>query len=531
MALIGNYSVLNKSCALFTNGTATAGAYAANTRSNWNSPTQNFARNVNSFSRNSSRPSGMNVGEAYTMSVSATNLELASFTFINGAGYLAATATLAKLSTAALSGVGSLTGSVGAVVKAASNLAGVGSITANLGILSKLNSNLSGSGSLTSAASLKAKLLANLSGAGSIVGNVKGKNAMTAAITIGGTGYLSNDDVSRLSGAVWDVDTAPHSIAGSTGKALQDAGSAGDPWGTAIPASYAEGTAGYKLGSLNNAISGSAAISTTATGFTLTTGIETNTFTDTQSANAVKHTIDDVGNVIDGYYEFFVGQNGAPVNVTAIANLQSGNDSMPVYGWNWLTSAWVQVGTLPGTNNSSLAEYNFPILSNLVGSGSDSGKVRVRFAITSGGSNPRLDIDFLYLSYSVIIKDLSAIGTAVGGSSTTIVLPSTFSVLDNYYFPRMVNITAGTGAGQSRRISDYVGATRTATVATAWVTAPDNTSEFELNPWASVRVSELDQGPIDQIWDEPMATHSASGTFGAQIKNKLLTVAKFLGLK
>lgn len=35
----------------------------------------------------------------------------------------------------------------------------------------------------------------------------------------------------------------------------------------------------------------------------------------------------------------------------------------------------------------------------------------------------------------------------------------------------------------------------------------------------------------DAVWDEPMAGHTTAGTFGNQVRKKLLTVAKFIGLK
>lgn len=56
--------------------------------------------------------------------------------------------------------------------------------------------------------------------------------------------------------AVWDEATAGHTTAGSTGKALTDAGSAGDPWSTALPGAYGAGTAGQIIGdNINAAIS------------------------------------------------------------------------------------------------------------------------------------------------------------------------------------------------------------------------------------------------------------------------------------
>jgi len=61
-----------------------------------------------------------------------------------------------------------------------------------------------------------------------------------------GSGGLTAQDVAN---AVWDEPTANHQTAGTTGKALTDAQSAGDPWATALPGNYAAGTAGSILAS------------------------------------------------------------------------------------------------------------------------------------------------------------------------------------------------------------------------------------------------------------------------------------------
>lgn len=62
---------------------------------------------------------------------------------------------------------------------------------------------------------------------------------------------------------IWDEATSGHSTAGTTGKALTDAGSAGDPWSTAVPGAYSSGTAGYRIG---NALSNSGTVILSATG-------------------------------------------------------------------------------------------------------------------------------------------------------------------------------------------------------------------------------------------------------------------------
>jgi len=51
-----------------------------------------------------------------------------------------------------------------------------------------------------------------------------------------------------IADAVWDEATSGHTTAGSTGKALTDAGSAGDPWATALPGAYSAGSAGQIIG-------------------------------------------------------------------------------------------------------------------------------------------------------------------------------------------------------------------------------------------------------------------------------------------
>lgn len=51
-----------------------------------------------------------------------------------------------------------------------------------------------------------------------------------------------------IADAVWDEAISGHSDSGSTGEALAAAGSAGDPWTTALPGAYSAGQAGYIIG-------------------------------------------------------------------------------------------------------------------------------------------------------------------------------------------------------------------------------------------------------------------------------------------
>lgn len=71
-----------------------------------------------------------------------------------------------------------------------------------------------------------------------------------------------------------------------------------------------------------------------------------------------------------------------------------------------------------------------------------------------------------------------ATGTAAAGAASSITLASDADPRASYYVGARIAITSGTGAGQVRRISAYVGDTKVATVATAWTTAPDATSVY-----------------------------------------------------
>ena len=72
-------------------------------------------------------------------------------------------------------------------------------------------------------------------------------------------------------------------------------------------------------------------------------------------------------------------------------------------------------------------------------------------------------------------------GTAEGGTSDSIILaPLSIDAVDDRYNGQTIEITGGTGAGQSREITDWVHSTRTATVEPAWSATPDNTSQYRI---------------------------------------------------
>jgi hypothetical protein len=64
---------------------------------------------------------------------------------------------------------------------------------------------------------------------------------------------LAASAVNEIADQVWDELLSGHAGAGSTGAALSAAGSAGDPWSTALPGAYGAGTAGKIVGDNVNA--------------------------------------------------------------------------------------------------------------------------------------------------------------------------------------------------------------------------------------------------------------------------------------
>jgi hypothetical protein len=75
----------------------------------------------------------------------------------------------------------------------------------------------------------------------------------------------------------------------------------------------------------------------------------------------------------------------------------------------------------------------------------------------------------------------AATGTAQAGAATAITLASTASAVNDYYNGLNVTLTGGTGSGQSRQVVGYVGATKVATVDSAWGTNPDVTSTYRVD--------------------------------------------------
>jgi len=80
-----------------------------------------------------------------------------------------------------------------------------------------------------------------------------------------------------------------------------------------------------------------------------------------------------------------------------------------------------------------------------------------------------------------------------------------------------VQIVGGTGAAQSRIITDYVGSTKVATVDTAWTTNPSSDSVFVLIPQGIVGVTDTDVA--DAVLGATASSYDDAGTIGEKIND------------
>ena len=108
-------------------------------------------------------------------------------------------------------------------------------------------------------------------------------------------------------------------------------------------------------------------------------------------------------------------------------------------------------------------------------------------------------------------------GQAQGGAAAAITLAPTASDQDGAYAGMVVMITAGTGVGQSAGVTAYAGATRVASVGSAWTVVPDATSLYVVArpPLQTVAAAPY---PFNLPANLPLAeTRASLGALGASL--------------
>ena len=219
---------------------------------------------------------------------------------------------------------------------------------------------------------------------GNITGNLSGSvGSVTGAVgsVTGAVGSVTSEvtaDAIKISGSTTAADTLQSQYDGT--------GLTGDTY----PATQSQLSGIANVGS---------AVKTSATsGTTVTTGTETLTYTSTMALDGTRHEIDDDAGTIEMYYEFDVG-SGIPSNATLTGYLSGSNDSLDVYGYDWVATSWVQIGTLSGENNTIDKIYAWDLFTSMVGTGANLGVVRIRFN-DAGLTSATFAVDQVFCSFS-----------------------------------------------------------------------------------------------------------------------------------
>lgn len=147
-----------------------------------------------------------------------------------------------------LTGSGDLDATAALVISMLCAMTGSGTLTAAIEGRLAMSIDFTGSGDLDAAMQGIASMAADLSGTGDLDATIAAYGNMAIDIVVTGSGLST----ANVGAAVWSALQAQINNPGTAGAALLAAGSAGDPWSTALPGAYGAGTAGAMLSALIN---------------------------------------------------------------------------------------------------------------------------------------------------------------------------------------------------------------------------------------------------------------------------------------
>lgn len=300
--------------------------------------------------------------------------------------------------------------------------------------------------------------------------------------------------VATIADAVWEEAIADHSgTAGSTAEALGAAGSAGDPWTTALPGAYSSGQAGYIVGTNLNATVSSRATQTsvdTIDGIVDTILADTAELqTDLTDGGRLDLLVDAIKVKTDNLPTDPADASDVAAAVAALNDL-SASDIRTAIG---LASANLdtQLADLP-TN----AE-----LSTALGTADDAVLAAIADVPTVSEFNARTLASADYATAS----DLAAANTSISNANTTLLA----AVGD---VPTNTEFNARTLAA-----ADYATATNLAAANTSIANA-NSTLHSAISGVSGANATAV----ADAVWDEALSGHTTSGTAGQILGNLTL---------
>lgn len=255
----------------------------------------------------------------------------------------------------------------------------------------------------------------------------------------------------------WDEATSGHTTAGTTGKALTDAGSAGDPWTTALPGAYSAGTAGYLVGTyLDAAVSGANTVTPLdAAGFRSAVGLAAANL-DTQLGNIPTVAEFEARTLLAANY--FDPAADTVANVTTVGTV------------NALAANSVNASALA---SDAAAEIGNGFLATTLTKG-------------TAGTIER--------AFWQILKAQAVTDGEVAGTPTTTTFDTTLTAATGVYNHQLILFTSGALAGESRPITTYTQASGVITLQEALTAAPSASDEFIILPVHVHPISEIQAG-------------------------------------
>lgn len=179
-----------------------------------------------------------------------------------------------------------------------------------------------------------------------------------------------------------------------------------------------------------------------------------------------------------GSYHVFkclYNSDGAPSTAQPLLSETSADDEIYIkttdgYQWKYMYSISSAEFTKFATAN------NIPVIPNANVSGNAvSGAIDV-ILVTTAGSD-----------YNAYANGTISVA-AVGGNTRIFEITSSGTLASNndFYKDSSIYIGTGTGAGQLRKITDYVASSKRLVIDTAFTTLPDTTSTFEISPYVEI---------------------------------------------
>lgn len=210
------------------------------------------------------------------------------------------------------------------------------------------------------------------------VSNVVGSTSFTFSIT---TGTMTTANVVQISGDAVAADNLESQFDGT--------GLSGDTY----PSTQAQVS--------NIALVGSPSYDG-PTSYVLSTGTQTGgTYLNVDTSNAVYHVHTDSGGLLDLYYQYTLAADEIATSVFFKGRINGVNDSVHIQAYDWTTSSWVTLHTLPGISTTTDTSVSPALVGKYTGTGFNVGKVRIRIVNAVTLSSATLYVDQLIIGKTI----------------------------------------------------------------------------------------------------------------------------------